>query len=240
MKNYAYGVDDCIELSEKNKHLTRFTNNKFVYVIAYSDWVVKVGITTNFKQRLSSLRNGRDITNCFAVLSGDGAKVESLSHTELDEHRLNGEYFSCEFLTAVNCVIKNKVEPLILSDSEIEKIKTEEDAKFNKFINYWERGKEMTIDDCRAKANEWIENKRSSLGDESWKYSFLTTTKSSGVVVSVSFIDDVDTCNDLKELMRVLELTDNDLVEDCIWTAYLDLIGHYEIDEIKFNKSDKI
>lgn len=140
MKGSAYGINGCIELSEKGKHLTKFTNNKFVYVIAYSDGVIKVGMTTDFKQRISALKNGRDITNCFAILSGNGLKVEAKAHSYLDEYRLNGEYFSCEFLTAVNCVIENRVNPVILSDSEIESIKLE---KMQNLTNLLTTGKEV-------------------------------------------------------------------------------------------------
>jgi hypothetical protein len=240
MKTSAYGVDECIELSEKHKKLTRYTKNKFIYVIAYSDGVVKVGMTTDFKQRISSLKNGRTITNCFAVLSGDGAKVEAKSHRDVGEHRLNGEYFSCDFLMAVNFVVENRIDPVILSDSEMETIKLEEDAKFNNLINYLGDGKEMSIEDCKLKASEWVKNKKSDLGDESCKYSFVTTTESSGVTVSVNFIDDPETNNDLNELLRISELTENYLVKECIGTSYFELLSYYEIYKIKFNKSDKM
>ena len=107
MKLSAKGLADCINLSDKLKHLTIHTSNKFVYAILYSDMVVKVGMTKNLRQRVSSLKNGREISDCFVVFSGMGSKVERSAQDRLSDHLINDEYFSCDFGDAAKSNFRN-------------------------------------------------------------------------------------------------------------------------------------
>lgn len=94
----------------------------------------------------------------------------------------------------------------------------------------------MTTEECMLKASEWIENKKKDLGIESCKYSFITTGHSGGATVSVSFIDDDEINDDLKEMHTILNNTQNVFVRDALMSAYFDLMGEFEVDTIEFKK----
>lgn len=117
----AVGREDCSDLSEKYKGKHKFTNNGFVYVISYSDGMVKVGKTRDFKTRVASLSNGRFITECYCVLTGDYSKSERTTHHNLSEFKVHGEYFSCEFSLAVGKLKESLKSPKVISDEEIAK-----------------------------------------------------------------------------------------------------------------------
>lgn len=131
----AVGRDGCSELSEKYKGKHKFTNNGFVYVISYSDGMVKVGKTRDFKTRVASLSNGRFITECYCVLTGDYSKSERETHRNLGEFKVHGEYFSCDFSFAVSKLNENITKPQDISDSDISKKQKEKDASMMSIID---------------------------------------------------------------------------------------------------------
>jgi hypothetical protein len=68
----------------------------FVYVVRGDHNLVKIGVTTNPRARLASLRTGSAFPIDFsyiAVTPGEAAPIERAAHALLDRHRLNGEWF---------------------------------------------------------------------------------------------------------------------------------------------------
>jgi hypothetical protein len=68
----------------------------FVYVVRGDHNLVKIGVTTNPRARLASLRTASAFPIDFsyiAVTPGTGFDIEQAAHTMLASHRCNGEWF---------------------------------------------------------------------------------------------------------------------------------------------------
>jgi hypothetical protein len=80
----------------------------FVYVVRGDHNMVKVGVTTNPRARLASLRTGSAFPIDYAYLAvtpGDsGAAIEAAAHKLLDKHRCNGEWFDVQPEMAVAAI----------------------------------------------------------------------------------------------------------------------------------------
>jgi hypothetical protein len=69
----------------------------FVYVVRGDHNMIKVGVTTNPRARLASLRTGSAFPIDYAYLAvtpGESrTEIETATHALLDKHRCNGEWF---------------------------------------------------------------------------------------------------------------------------------------------------
>ena len=235
MKLSAKGLADCINLSDKLKHLTIHTSNKFVYAILYSDMVVKVGMTKNLRQRVSSLKNGREISDCFVVFSGMGSKVERSAQDRLSDHLINGEYFSCDFGDAAKAILEMAIAPEVLSEEELTEKEKVEEEKIEKFINHWEKKDMNKKVDIELLAKQWIENKKNSIESNKEKYFFVKNSSSEGITCKVSMVDDEDFLSDISEIERLVEISNNESVTQHLLEYYFDLLSNFEIEVKHFN-----
>src|ERR1700681_3444478 len=95
----SFGANELLRLSAKPKHRKpgEPITGSFVYVIRGDHDLVKVGVTTNPTARLAQLRTASAFPIDYAYLAvtpGDSrAAIEAATHTLLDKHRCNGEWF---------------------------------------------------------------------------------------------------------------------------------------------------
>jgi hypothetical protein len=107
----SFGVNDLLRLAtrpkKQNKPGEPMTGG-FVYVVRGDHNLVKIGITTNPRARLASLRTGSAFPieyTYLAVTPGDsGAAIEGAAHQLLDKHRCNGEWFDVQPEMAVAAI----------------------------------------------------------------------------------------------------------------------------------------
>jgi hypothetical protein len=94
----SFGASELLRLATKPKHRpAEPMTGSFVYAIRGDHNMIKVGVTTNPRARLASLRTGSAFPIDYAYLAvtpGDsGAAIEAATHTLLDKHRCAGEWF---------------------------------------------------------------------------------------------------------------------------------------------------
>jgi hypothetical protein len=80
---------------------------EFVYVVTGDHDLVKIGITTNPKARLASLRTGSPFPIDFAYVAtveGPAIDIEQRAHASLARHRCQGEWFDVVPEVAVGAV----------------------------------------------------------------------------------------------------------------------------------------
>jgi hypothetical protein len=106
----SFGANELLRLVTKpkqNKPSEPMTGG-FVYVVRGDHNLVKIGITTNPRARLASLRTGSAFPIDYAYLAvtpGESrAAIESGTHTLLDKHRCNGEWFDVQPEMAVAAI----------------------------------------------------------------------------------------------------------------------------------------
>lgn len=79
------------------------SRTRFVYLIQCEDYV-KVGVSSNPEGRLRSMQTGNPF-NMFLVNKWETTsdfRIESITHRELAEYRVHGEWFKCSPLVASN------------------------------------------------------------------------------------------------------------------------------------------
>ena len=81
-------------------------NNLFLYIIgAVPNGPVKIGVSNNVEKRLLALQTGFHLTlsviKKWKVQAAGAYRIEKLSHIQLHEHRLQGEWFSCSSKDAI-------------------------------------------------------------------------------------------------------------------------------------------
>ena len=77
-------------------------SDKCVYIFQLRNGIVKIGVTSNFKQRKSTTENnsGFKIENyCHTELmkNKDAREIELKCHTAFKNHRQQGEFFNVDF-----------------------------------------------------------------------------------------------------------------------------------------------
>lgn len=77
-----------------------FVNPKVIYVLLAEDNTVKVGITSNFAKRLSSIQSGsgkRIIEYYFTDFCSNAIEIETQIKSHFKEEKLLGEWFKCSY-----------------------------------------------------------------------------------------------------------------------------------------------
>lgn len=236
MKYKANGLDNCIKLSESCKHLIKFTSNKLIYVVGYTDGIVKIGVTKDFKSRISALKNGRTPNKFYVALTSDGFDVESLSQKNIKEHNTNGEYFECDFEVAKSSVEIFVKEPVILSDEEIERLSYEQSEKKNKLFNLTIGNNYLTSNELDEAYDLWVsENKKINIDSEDECYVYTKTIANDGLTCSISCID---RCLEgaLNDLIKLSDKANNEHTKDMIIEKYFETLKCYEIESKFFPK----
>jgi hypothetical protein len=93
----SFGAEDFGRVRRTQRGPGEPMTGGFVYVVRGDHNLIKVGVTTNPRARLASLRTGSAFPIEYAYIAvtpGDsGAEIESAAQTLLEKHRCNGEWF---------------------------------------------------------------------------------------------------------------------------------------------------
>lgn len=105
-----------------------FVNPKVIYVLLAEDNTVKVGITSNFAKRLSSIQSGsgKRITECyFTDFCSNAIEIETKIKSYFKEDKILGEWFKCSYKKMVEYlkeVFEKDAKQKIITSEENEKL----------------------------------------------------------------------------------------------------------------------
>lgn len=74
--------------------IPRSNNIGFVYVVNFSDGIIKIGKTSHPQKRVKEISNGRFIDSNVFYFTPNYHKLETELHTANKEHLVNGEYYN--------------------------------------------------------------------------------------------------------------------------------------------------
>jgi Meiotically up-regulated gene 113 len=93
----SFGAEDFRKWKRSRHEPSEPMTGGFIYVIRGDHNLIKVGITTNPRARLSSLRTASafpiDYSYLAAITGNSGAEIEHSVHQLLEQHRCHGEWF---------------------------------------------------------------------------------------------------------------------------------------------------